>query len=1625
MNFYRPVIEYLVIKSNTMIKIRKLFFMIFIAITHFAIAQAIYLPGEEAPKSIFSISPGGTDVDLFLLGSWETEIRGGFGFSWNSENPDLQKSSFPGMVSGLKLNHSPDIFISLWLLNSYFFETSFIDDYDLNTILFGYEAVDENFVQSVRIGNTDIGFGEYSYLTIPAASADSMGGMALFKNDKSEHQLMIRYDPAEMQVKNYIGKYEVDNTRIRLTDYIKGRYFVLPDENVENLKVYIEDSSGTYYDGNHLYRLAGSNDAIISAEEGLVFFRDSLTVRAAVNYTKNGGLLTVGDGSLGIGSLAKDSDGLGSGSTGYLDISATDQFQFGTSHEYLGIDMDTWSLTIDSKTALLLYEPGVFSPFEMLSVYSLSYLIPNNPALFKANLTDINLSLGESLDISTTFEDYMVRILYNNDSFRDPANRYPLADRIDTDALIYEESKNLSGSPADKELLFQRLFPAGNYYLGDNVLEGSVSVTFNGFEEYRYNFNPDTGNVKFLFPVPSDANIEIKYRTMITSGKSGDVLVALGSKFNFSDNFILTTGLGLRWNILDSSYIEQPGDASGSILGTAGFSYKGKNIDFKIDAGVSIFSPNTTGILRIAGMNNNGFNVPVSANMLYPSSASESGITTGVRGKLFYKDYHEYNSAGTSVLRDYSWSLPSDQSYNYADGGRTGPYITATGSEIKGNAAVIDYNLGSSEWTGGRIPMTLGTEPLDLSSMQSISLKWKHIDTTGSTKIYIRIGKLAEDLDNDGVLDKETSIYESGFNFNDGLFNMKVGLSPDSKSGNEQLDTEDSDGNSILDGEGTNLILTLEDSRSDFTEPGLEWKTLNLKLSPADREKLQAVTGFEIIIVEDSLSTAAGRLLVGDIIFSGSSFVTKPDTGQLVTAEEVNELYSVAPAPLLTENYPEAGIFSTGEGPQNIAEITWKATDDTWNTENGTWKATTFTEAVDLWDYNKISFFMKTPDISEIPTDMTFSFTNPSGEGISLSFPLNVSTDWIKYTIDYGKGTLTAKGENIAGIIWKKRDINSSNTNRLSFSAFCTSEGSLLIDEVHMEDPVVGISAAASTNFNYRYPGTILSIGKTAVVSNFAFNNSSSIKGPNFASGFTDNRDSSIYTASSVNISLLAMRITGNLNLQWQETELFSSPGISFSIPFFNNLLKIEDSYSEVNLPLSSSVRKESSLTTKMGSTSIMLSADSSHSVKNMIRNWGIGASITGVKGSTLASSAYFRMTSIEDPYEGLNSLNKFIISYEQYLPGNKQNDRNSTLSITPTYKLNNATIGLEEILESNTSGSDKREIRSTQVLSLFGNFNFNSESLIKWNFIPKYKKTMSITDNTNSNTNFFLDISESVQNIGTQNYYVTGFPIWEIFFPNFASQFNKYTKGQIEAEYIPEFSLGFSRLTGSRPMDIFIPTEWDINFSRHLNRDFDSMTDSLKIKFETRATALNVFGNLGTTPLISWYQTEEITNIIAIGGEYRSYGTELLNDPVFNINYSLYLNLSLSKKNSIDFQSSHNWELNPLIWNSTSSGSYIWQVIPKKIMAIPLLYDKNEETKPYFEHKEKLTLSTISNIDIKENSFTITINHATDLIFTDKGNISLFAGIGIDKKSITNSNTTISYYLLGFEAGISARLTF
>ncbi|MCK4543263.1 MAG: hypothetical protein KAU17_13605, partial [Spirochaetales bacterium] len=209
-------------------------------------SQDIILPEDEAKEALFETRLGDAEVDLYLEGSWNLSLTGGYGFLYDSLSETFSPSVFPGMSSGFLFSQVPDLTISLYLMERYFFEASILDDYEQNTYLLGYNGKPGEFLQRVRIGNTDIGAGTYGFLQVPEASTSALGGTVKFGNSSSTYEGLIRFDPAAPAKVSYLGDRLVKEYHYASTDYQRGRFFILPDRDLEGLKVYVEDDAGTF-----------------------------------------------------------------------------------------------------------------------------------------------------------------------------------------------------------------------------------------------------------------------------------------------------------------------------------------------------------------------------------------------------------------------------------------------------------------------------------------------------------------------------------------------------------------------------------------------------------------------------------------------------------------------------------------------------------------------------------------------------------------------------------------------------------------------------------------------------------------------------------------------------------------------------------------------------------------------------------------------------------------------------------------------------------------------------------------------------------------------------------------------------------------------------------------------------------------------------------------------------------------------------------------------------------------------------------------------------------------------------------------------------------------------------------
>ncbi len=970
----------------------------------------------------------------------------------------------------------------------------------------------------------------------------------------------------------------------------------------------------------------------------------------------------------------------------------------------------------------------------------------------------------------------------------------------------------------------------------------------------------------------------------------------------------------------------------------------------------------------------------------------------------------------------YDWAdIPGDHKYPYADGGRTGPYAAGSKGEIEGNTAVFNYDLGSGQWVGGRIPLTLGSEGLNLSAIESISLKVKLISGTGSIKTFIRLGHLGEDLDGDGNLDGETAPFEKGFTFNpvynSSTYSMKVGSSPDGKTGNGQIDSEDLDGNGVLDPETADTIITLAGG-TDYTEPPADssWRTITVQLSPDERAKLRKVTGFEIIIQDTSGSSSLGQLLVGDIHLTGSSFVVTPGGGQQVNAEEGSELLLNPVGSTLESGFPEVkDMFSTAETVQNIGKFIWDAP--------GTWSATTFTRPVNLQNYKKLTFYIKTPSpapaagLDSTIYSTAISLLNPGEQGIKIYFTPTASNTWQKYTFDYTTGELFANGQKKAVFV-ARNDHSVENVQKFILRANCTAAGTLYLDEVHLEDSVFGVSTGITSQFTYKHPGVLIAAGGTPVISDFTFSNNSHVAGNNFATGFTAPQETNVYTSSSVGFSLFSLRLAGSLDIQKEPDAIYYSPGWSITMPFFKQKLILKDSYQETNGKNAQSVSRENTTQISAGSSEFSFGTQSKSGTISLQQNWNAQWNLS-TSPFTLDTSLILGTITPVNPYAGKTLAERIGKSYELFIPVTVPfPQRSINFDLNGKMKSTRTRITIDEQITTGTTGTTDRKITNTQRLILGLPITFNEGTSKEWKLTPSYSRFLSASRPPSKDISFYTDALSALHTTASQSYYFTSIPLYELILDS-GSSFSSVSKGLDSALYKPEFSLTFLHQSGNSFADIFIPTSAEASIQRTQKREWDSLSDTKSFSFTFVNSVFNLYGKLGSHPFFTWYQTEEYTGKagIKVSASFPENATITLykND---------YLNFIIRKDYSLSLESTLSFAWLPLVTDGTLIAAYNWIVPLNRMIKIPVIAPEGE-SKSFFSHKESFTVSYRYDDTISEFDTTFTLKHSSDYVIGSRGKLSAYAGIGFSRKKITLGTASLSYMQLGFEAGITARMNF
>ncbi|OQY40616.1 MAG: hypothetical protein B6229_01275 [Spirochaetaceae bacterium 4572_7] len=206
------------------------------------------------------------DVYLSLDGSWEFNI---------SSMTDRDLSS---ALKNTIFEQLPDVSASLWLFNKFFFETHIENNNEKNLFLLGYQD-NQSFLKEIRVGNDDLNISEYADFTPPINTLGAPGARIRLESENSKHEILARYSGEEYSNCKYIGFNQLEIENIKLNNYINGKFFIIPSDNVGNIELYtIEDGINTYID---------QQDFIYYRDLSLLYIKEKQNIPIFISINNN------------------------------------------------------------------------------------------------------------------------------------------------------------------------------------------------------------------------------------------------------------------------------------------------------------------------------------------------------------------------------------------------------------------------------------------------------------------------------------------------------------------------------------------------------------------------------------------------------------------------------------------------------------------------------------------------------------------------------------------------------------------------------------------------------------------------------------------------------------------------------------------------------------------------------------------------------------------------------------------------------------------------------------------------------------------------------------------------------------------------------------------------------------------------------------------------------------------------------------------------------------------------------------------------------------------------------------------------------------------------------------------
>ncbi|MDR0585911.1 MAG: hypothetical protein LBG26_01595 [Treponema sp.] len=1457
---------------------------------------------EEADSELMRMNISDSEVSLVVKGFWKGTLTANWGISRGplGISPDSEDSP-------LLFTQEADLTLSLWIRERWFLEVSFLDDYDLNTYRAGYQGFPGETVQYVGVGNTGLDFPVFPYLDLGGDSPSSFGVYGRFGSGDLSFHSLVRYDAAAREERIFVGDRERSFSNLSPDKPLRGVSFVLPDENISAVPVvYFEDKNGDLSGGGRKWRLAVPSEYAASGINGIVELVREPAGMVAVYY--NGGVYGVSS----YGTAA-------SPAAGYLgDVQELFSVNL---HDYPqpGGTTAPGTVAIGGVSALVIYEPGTFSPFERQSRYRSPSAASEDAALVRTStgerisgfelLSADNIVLSLDLPLYSLSGDDSQRGIFELVSTasgrREPESMWPLAEDYPE---IYLPGKQ--AFTEDISLRFTNYGPAGAYVIGTDVVPGSVQVYRGGIMDSQVSYDSGSGTVQLSSPVGFNEVIRVTYLKRSEERRLGSLAAGVGLVYRPEEKpFSWEAALGLRWNVSQEAYTEEGAASPGTVGfgGKAAWDYD--RLKASVSLGLGFEQPDTTGLYRVAGMEGNSEIVmglstsgafiseaPPVKSVSSPSLFSDLPLSK--RADLVYRNYRNADIFGVSKLMPIDWNAP-------VISGKQGPY-PAKDADMEIFAA--EFELDASKiWTGFEVPLGEDGKLLEQAKAVVVPIRLFNFSGSDSIKIIAQFGTLS---------DSDQGIVENPFLMIEG----EIYSGPPSSS---------------------------------------SWKndpTVTISFTDADRHKLQNATHMRIIIVDvetSSPSGVSGRLLVARPYIMGASWRAVTLTSGEITGAEDPKVSLAETGDSSLDNSTVSRLHPSGAN--HVLKIDWGSSVKSAGADGRV-------SEIPLSQYKVLSFFLKTPEVRPItdpPSAISFSSfrfivaRGPSSLGndneiaVEAEIPASAfgTPDWVKVELHYREQKVLIDGNPVSGAKLKYRQdaLRQSETDMYApgssyIAVFVESsapltDGTFSIDEICLEEPAPSYRLNTGTTLEWIHPEPLVSVNDKPVVSDFSIN--TALETGATGDPFTSESETfaGMQSRSSAGVTVLGASVTGNLSFNVSNELSYWSAGHGLSRSF--GPVSINERFNTA--PYNKNFDHKLSIGLD-GPLHAQLSSDTNYEIKKLRRLWNFSTGVDAVQNEypgffVGADLGYTEKT--DRPESRMSNYGEtWAMSFPEMLidSGAGKTIQNRDLRGRAAINVNRTPLGVN-------LGFDMANFVSVPL----GITQSSSRGTLEFPFVVGRLRGALHSERSfrRLENGYGEDLGEDIERYGgslsASSPLWSTIPVYSIFDSGLEDSLDK----TLDNYSVPEktentrwneaLSLNLFFPERYDPLSLIVPVSFSSRIDRTLEQRLDTRLDVFTFSPALNFSGINLFGSMGTTPVFRFYRNDEFRH--SVSGVFSFPKSE---KPVWR----------LQAEQNLAFFGARGAELG--IHNTVTTGSTGWieslallWTVPAEKTLLSLIYDK------------------------------------------------------------------------------------